>query len=159
MAQTEPTTLASIVYKPKNAPKSADAFTRQPLTEATLVAGYGIEGDAKGGHPKRQLNIMSSCTMDALAAQGLKVQPGELGEQLIFDGLCVDDLAPGAQLSIADAVVEVVEARTGCDRFEHIQGTSKDSVRGQLGVIAKVVRGGRVAVGDEVRLVQDVTAG
>jgi MOSC domain-containing protein YiiM len=60
---------------------------------------------------------------------------------------------PGSQLRLgAMAVIEVTLPRTPCDRFAHIQGTSTESAEGKLGVMARIVTGGEIAVGDEVRL-------
>ena len=64
------TQIASIVYRPMGQPNPKDDYLRLDLDDATLVAGYGIEGDAKGGHPDRQLNIMSYETLTILRGQG-----------------------------------------------------------------------------------------
>lgn len=141
----------SIVYKPRGAADLTDRFLRVPLPEARLLAGYGIEGDRKGGHPRRQLNIMAYETVADLRARGYKAGPGELGEQIIVRGLAVDDLPAGTQLRIGDSArVEVVEPRTGCDRFEAIQSKQRTDAARQMGVIARVIADGTIHVGDPV---------
>ena len=42
--------------------------------------------------------------------------------------------------------------RTGCARFEMIQGKPRNDAKGRLGVLATVVSGGEVAVGDAVEV-------
>jgi len=65
--------------------------------------------------------------------------------------LPAEALAPGVQLRIGEtAVVELDKLRTGCARFEHIQGHSKASVAGRLGRMARVLVGGQIRVGDTV---------
>lgn len=144
--------VVSIVYTPRGVErKPPDRYARVPLDRATLVEGHGIDGDRKGGPGPRQLNIMLAETLAELAAQGRKVEPGEMGEQLVIAGLDPADLAEGTRLRLgAEAVIEVGIPRTGCDRFERIQGTTKEAVEGRLGVLARVVTGGEVAVGDAV---------
>jgi MOSC domain-containing protein YiiM len=72
-----------------------------------------------------------------------------MGEQLVLAGVDLAFLVPGSRLRLgATAVIEVTLSRTPCDRFAHIQGTSIESAEGKLGVMARVVVGGEIAVGD-----------
>jgi uncharacterized protein YdeI (YjbR/CyaY-like superfamily) len=150
--------VASIVYKPESAGADPESrYLRLPLESANLVAGYGIEGDRKGGNPKRNLNLMSFETLEALREEGFYTLPGQMGEQIVIQGLDVGKLATGEQLQIGErACVEVVSHRTGCERFEGVQGKSPTLAAGRLGVMARVVRGGRVAVGDPVNFMQSI---
>jgi MOSC domain-containing protein YiiM len=148
--------VTSIVYKPEDtASDPEDHYLRIPLNSANLVVGHGIEGDRKGGHPKRNLNIMSYETLEALRNDGFSTLPGQMGEQIVIQGLDVGKLAEGSRLLIgSNACVEVVSPRTGCQRFEHIQGKSPQQAAGRMGVMAKVVTSGEIAVGDPVKLLQ-----
>ena len=145
--------VVSIVYKPEGMQSDQeDHYLRVPLSSANLIAGYGIEGDRKGGNPKRNLNIMSSKILETLRKDGFSTQPGQMGEQIVIQGLDVGNLAEGDRLQFGDrACVEVVSHRTGCQRFEHIQGKSPQEAAGRMGIMAKVVTGGMIAVGDSVR--------
>jgi MOSC domain-containing protein YiiM len=145
--------ITSIVYKPAGlGDDPATHYLRVALTEAELVAGRGIKGDLKGV-PNRPLNIMTAETLAALAQEGFKTGPGQMGEQLVFSGLDVDALASGDRVQIGDeAVVEILKPRTGCDRFEAIQGRPASTVQGRLGMMAKVVTGGRIRVGDSLKV-------
>jgi MOSC domain-containing protein YiiM len=151
-------TLTSIVYSPDDGtPDPADHYFRVPLDLAALTTKGGIKGDRKGRNPDRQLNVMGAATLARLAAQGFQTGPGQMGEQLVLEGLDVDALAPGDQVQLGpSAVIEVVKARTGCDRFEHIQGLPRTSAR--LGVMARVVAAGEVRVGDAVQVVRTTEA-
>jgi MOSC domain-containing protein YiiM len=147
----------SIVYTPKSAaPRPQDRYERVVVERTQLVENRGIDGDAKGRPGVRQINVMCAEILAELAAEGFKTRPGELGEQVVIAGVPAADLVPGVRLQLGEAVIEVTLPRTGCDRFELIQGKSKQSVQGRLGVLARVVTGGEVAVGDAVRV---VTAG
>lgn len=146
----------SIVYTPANVERHPkDYYARVTLQEATLTVTHGIAGDLKGGHPKRQLNVMSYETLQRLRVEGFKTAPGQMGEQLVLKGLDVDALKAGEQLQIgAEARIEVLEPRTGCDRFRRIQGKDPQLVQGRMGVMAKVVAGGVIRVGDPVQVLQ-----
>jgi MOSC domain-containing protein YiiM len=51
--------------------------------------------------------------------------------------------------------VEVVEPRTGCGKFEQHQGKLRQAAAGRLGVMARVLVGGSIQVGDPVRLLAE----
>lgn len=143
--------VVSIVHTPRAAAgKPQGHFVRLPLDRATLVVNGGIEADSKGRPGRRQLNVMAAEVVEELRGEGFKTAPGELGEQVVVAGLPPAAMAPGARLRLGDAVIEVTLPRTGCGRFESIQGKPKSSVVGRLGVMARVVAGGDIRVGDEV---------
>lgn len=147
--------IQSIVYKPKKAPHSPDAYVRIPVDKVNLVVGKGIEGDQKGV-PNRQLNIMNADTLASLAGEGYKTAPGELGEQIVVSGLQIETLEKGTILEIGDggAQIEIIKLREGCDRFAGIQ--NKTDFSGRLGVLARVLTTGEIAVGSEIRVVEPV---
>ncbi|HEX2906589.1 MAG TPA: MOSC domain-containing protein [Phototrophicaceae bacterium] len=148
------TQIASIVYKPEGVPEPGNAFLRVDLDEARLIEGYGIEGDVKGGHPDRNLNLMSYETLTNLRAQGFYTEPGQMGEQIVIHQLDVDHLPPGTRLQLGESVIEVVKARNGCETFSRYQGKSLDLVKEQMGVMARVLTGGLIRVGDPVKVLK-----
>jgi MOSC domain-containing protein YiiM len=121
------------------------------LQEATLRAGYGIEGDRKGGNPKRNLNVMDQETQAKLAGESYPTGPGILGENLILDGVQFDRQNPGTRIRIgADAVVEFVELRNGCHKLIPLDSRLPDGAQGRLGTMARVIEGGTIRIGDAV---------
>jgi MOSC domain-containing protein YiiM len=56
----------------------------------------------------------------------------------------------------SEAVIEVTKTRTGCNRFEAAQGKTVEGV-GALGVMARVIAGGAIAVGDGVTVLETVS--
>jgi MOSC domain-containing protein YiiM len=147
--------IVSIVYTPAGIdPRPPDRYARVPLQEATLEAGRGIVTDRKGSRPERQLNVMALETLEALRAEGYRTGPGEMGEQIVVSGIAIDGLAAGTQLRLGnEVVIEVLMPRTGCARLQHIQGCTPAKVAGRLGVMARVLVGGIIHVGDAVALV------
>jgi MOSC domain-containing protein YiiM len=150
----------SIVYTPRNVEvrKPQDRYARVALERAHLVEFQGIEGDAKGGSGTRQLNIMRAETLAELVPEGFQTAPGQMGEQIVIEGLEPQALCEGARLRLGEAIIEVGIPRTGCARFEMIQGRPKQSVQGRLGVMARVLSGGAVAVGDAVEVLPNLAS-
>ncbi len=138
--------LVSIVYSPQ-----PGSYNRKALAEAILVAGYGIEGDRKGGHPNRNLNMMDQEMLRMLAAEGYPTGPGVLGENLIVSGVNLTALPAGTRLRIGlEAEVEVVRLREPCYKLTALDPRMPDAVIGRVGVMARVVESGVIRVGDAV---------
>jgi MOSC domain-containing protein YiiM len=145
----------SIVYQTKRSLHEPPyRYNRTPAESVELVAGRGIKGDLKAGKSKnRQLNVMSYATTQKLAAEGYKTAPGELGEQIVIAGIDVIQLPKGTQLQIGEeAIIEIGKPRTPCEWFELVQGKSMEESVNRIGVLAKVLRGGMICIGDEVKV-------
>src|SRR5438067_1179186 len=151
MLREVPGSIVSIAYTPESTTnvRPEDRYARVPIESTELVAGRGIDGDRKGRFEARQINLMSVETLEVLSREGFKTGPGEMGEQIVVRGLDVDRLKPGDRVKLGESsVLEVDKARTGCDRFERIQGQPKSRVAGRLGQMMRVVAGGAIRVGD-----------
>ena len=131
-------------------------FNRVPIQAGNLIADHGLEGDLKAGRARnRQLNILARGMLDEMAVLGYKTGPGEIGEQLIVNGINVMELERGTRLQLGpEAIIEITITRTPCDWFAQVQGQKADR---QLGVMARVVHGGPIRVGDAVRVMEGVS--
>lgn len=151
------TQIASIVFKPAGVDEPADDFLRVDLDEATLIAGHGIDGDLKAGHPTRQLCLLSYETLTNLRVGGAYTEPGQMGEQLVIHQMDVDNLPTGTQLRLGpEAVIEITGPRHPCERLAKIQRKPKEHFEGQAGVMAKVITGGIIRVGHPVKVLEHV---
>jgi MOSC domain-containing protein YiiM/predicted O-methyltransferase YrrM len=146
--------IVSIVHKPAGIdPRPPDHYARVPLQAANLEVGRGIVTDRKGSRPERQLNVMALESLETLRAEGYRTAPGEMGEQIVISGIAIDRLPAGRRLRLgAEVVIEVFKPRTGCDRLQRIQGCTPADVANRLGVMACVLAGGTIQVGDTVVL-------
>ncbi len=148
-------TIKSIVYKPRSEPDDAHAinYQRRSLTEAALVAGYGIEGDRKGGNPKRNLNVMDDITLAELAADGYPAGPGALGENVILAGIDLRTVPEGSRLRLGnDAIIVLGALRVPCERLTPIDGRMAESVVERVGRMCRVEQSGTIKVGDPVEI-------
>ncbi len=149
--------VVSIVYRPLKTGRPQDRYSRVPAARVRVVEFKGIEGYMKGGSTDRQLNVMLAETLAELGREGFRVAPGEMGEQIVLAGLDPAALVEGAHIKLGEAVIKVGIPRTGCARFEMIQGKPRNDAKGRLGVLATVVGGGEVAVGDAVEVLAPAT--
>lgn len=141
----------------------------------TLLAGLGVEGDAHMGRTvkhrsrvrrdpdqpnRRQVHLIAAELHDELAARGLPVRAGEMGENVTTRGVDLLALPCGTRLRLGpEAVVEVTGLRTPCRQLDRVQPGLQAAVTGRderggivrrAGVMAVVVTGGDVRPGDAV---------
>jgi hypothetical protein len=143
---------------------------RETLATGHLNLVSGLEGDnwkARGSsatpdgfaHPDAQLTLMNSRTIALIA--GDRERWPLAGDQLYIDfDLSTENLPPGTQLAIGEAVIEVsAKPHTGCSKFVSRFGIDAQKfvnspVGKQLhlrGINAKIIRAGCICVGDVVR--------
>lgn len=149
--------IVSITYQPRDrryTDRLGD-YIRVPFAAAMLVADHGIDGDQKAGHNKsRQVNLVSAEWLSARAAEGYRAAPGQFGEQIIVEGLAVEALPAGTMLALGpQAILTVTKGRTGCDRLQAVQPRPTAGLD-PIGVLARVVMGGPIRVGDTVAVLE-----
>ncbi len=137
---------------------------RTSLVEAQVSPEGGVHGDrwaASGADIRAQVTIMNARILDAVA--GSRDRWSLAGDQLIVDlDLSDTNLPAGLRLAIDDVELEVSDLpHTGCEGFAERFGPAAArfidaAEHAQLhlrGINARVVRGGTVRVGSEVRKV------
>jgi MOSC domain-containing protein YiiM len=151
-------------------------FSKPAMTGIHLLAGLGIEGDAHCGvtvkhrsrvaqdptQPNlRQVHLLHAELFDELAAKGLPLAAGELGENVTTRGIALLDLPTDTQIRLGEsAVVRITGLRNPCAQIErHRSGLLAavlDRVDGRLvrkaGVMAVVLEGGIVRPGDALTI-------
>jgi MOSC domain-containing protein YiiM len=145
--------IKSIAYKPQDAKSTPSqiGYIRVPLQEANLIENYGIEGDRKGGHPKRQLNVMDDITLGELDREGYPTETGILGEQIIISGIDLRTLKRGSHLQLGtDAVIELGGMREPCEQLTPLDERMPDMVIDRVGVMCRVLKSGKIKIGDPV---------
>ena len=156
-------TVASLHLHPT---KGGEPF--QPVEEMELLAGKGIVGNPRyfarvnsmGEPSKRQVSIIEREQIAEHAATlGLKsIPPGIVRSNIETSGIDLIALL-GWEVEIGEAAVHFYDARTPCSKMDRIApGLRKLMCDQQQGVMAQVLRSGRVKVGDGIRAVKFVSA-
>lgn len=156
---------------------SEHRFSKQPCSTLRLVAGLGVEGDSHAGvlvqHLSRmakdpmtlnlrQVHLIHAELFDELAAQGFTVGPAQMGENVTTRGIDLLGLSGGTRLRLgAEAVIEITGLRNPCHQINGLapglmQAVLDHADDGSLvrksGVMAVVITGGTVMVGDAIQL-------
>jgi MOSC domain-containing protein YiiM len=150
-------------------------FSKAGVPEIRLVEGQGVEGDAHAGETVRhrsrvavdptrpnlrQVHLIQRELFEELAAQGLSVAAGEMGENITTAGLDLLALPEGTRLRIGpQAEVVVTGLRNPCGQIEAFRPGLLAAVLGRdaggqvvrkAGIMAVVARGGLVRPGDGI---------
>lgn len=153
-------------------------FSKTPQRSIRLLAGLGVEGDGHMGErvkhrsrarfdptlPNlRQVHLIDSGYVTQMAARGFALSAGDIGENLLIDGVDLISLPTDTLLHLGNggAVVRITGLRNPCvqmDRFmPGLMAASLDRDKhGALlrltGVMSVVECGGDVAPGDAIRV-------
>jgi MOSC domain-containing protein YiiM len=149
--------------------RSAGGVPKLPVDGAVVTAG-GMEGDRQRDHrfhggPARALCLYSLERIDALAAAGHPVGPGDLGENVTIAGLRWEEIRPGVRLRIGEVEAEVTAYAAPCKKIAY---AFADAMFGRVGqkvnpgwsrVYARIVTEGKLVVGDAVQVIARDAAG
>jgi cyclic pyranopterin phosphate synthase len=125
---------------------------KKAASEVSLRAEYGIEGDAHAGAWHRQVSLLAQESIDKMTAAGLTVGPGDFAENITTAGIDVAALPIGTILDLGEALVEVTQIGKECHARCAIYYQAGDCVMPREGIFVRVLRGGRVAPGDAVKV-------
>ena len=124
---------------------------KENVGSGMLVEGFGLEGDAHGGNWHRQVSLLSGDKIDEFRKK-IWVEYGAFGENLVVDGLDFRNLPVGSRFGTGDAVLEMTQIGKECHSDCIIRQKTGDCIMPREGVFARVLKGGKVSVGDELVL-------
>jgi MOSC domain-containing protein YiiM len=120
-----------------------------PHKSARAVEGHGLDGCAHARpDTKRQVLFVSAKHLDALG-----VERGAIKENFTVEGTDVQAWPVGQRVEVGEAEFEITMECDPCERMEDIRAGLQQELEGRRGMLARVLKTGKVAVGDEIRLV------
>jgi molybdenum cofactor synthesis domain-containing protein len=125
---------------------------KEPVAAVTLVADHGVQDDAHAGPWHRQVSLLADESAATMRAAGGDVDVGDFGENITTEGLRVSDLPVGARLRLGPALVEVTQIGKECHAHCAIYHQVGDCVMPREGIFVRVLEGGEVRAGDEIRV-------
>jgi MOSC domain-containing protein YiiM len=130
----------------------------QSVTEATLLVDHGLEGDHHAKHKagsERQVTLIQQEHLTAIAGflHREPIPPTLLRRNLVVSGINLLALKD-KRFAIGDCVLEHTGPCDPCSQMEANLGPGGlNAMRGHGGITTKVLSGGVIRVGDEVRAV------
>lgn len=143
-----------------------------------VLPDYGVVGDYHAGplvrhrylirkdplRPNvRQVLLSDTSIMADLHAQGILLEPGQLGENVVLEGVAVMALPLGTRLGVGEALLELTEVRAPCSQLNAVHPRLQEAVtraldavpRWNAGMFARVLRGGWIRAGDAVVVLEN----
>jgi len=124
---------------------------RKPMQRREAVealTALGLKGDIHAlAESTRQVLLIDQETL-----QDLGLTPGQVKENITTEGLAVAQLKPGQRLRVGKAVLQITRACAPCGRMDEIRPGLQEELRGRRGMLARVVEGGEIRVGDRIEL-------
>ena len=124
------------------------------VSDGVLKENYGLVGDAHADCcTHRQVSLLAIESINKMRSLGFDVDPGDFAENLTTEGIDLVSLPVGTRTSIGEEVILEVtqigkECHTGCAIYRQIG----KCIMPKEGVFAKVIRGGLVKAGDQIRI-------
>lgn len=122
------------------------------IEEALLVEDFGIKGDAHAGKWHRQVSLLGYEKIEDFKKKGVDVAPGAFGENLIVEGFDLRSIPVGTRMKCGDVVLEITQIGKECHSHCNIYKTVGDCIMPREGIFSKVIKGGKVQVGDSIEI-------
>lgn len=132
------------------------------LPTTMAIAGLGLEGDHRSADrqvdpaAKRQVTLVQAEHLPVVASiAGTDVRPEDLRRNLLVEGLNLASLTR-RRFAVGDVLLEATGPCHPCSRMEETIGPGGfQAMRGHGGITARILAGGPIRVGDEIRVLPD----
>ncbi len=127
---------------------------KEVMEEGYFEENYGLAGDAHADSSShRQVSFMAIESIDRMHSSGYDVGPGSFAENLTTEGIDMVSIPVGTEVRIGEEVILEVtqigkECHTGCNIFNQIG----QCIMPKEGVFARVIHGGLIRTGDEIKV-------
>mgnify|MGYP004510052171 CR=1 FL=1 len=127
---------------------------KYPIPEVNLIEDFGLEKDAHAGHWHRQVSLLNYETREEFKKLGSDVVDGAFGENLLVSNIDFPTLPIGSQIQIGDTLLELTQRGKSCHSHCAIYHQVGKCIMPTNGVFAKVLKGGKIKVGDKVKVIE-----
>jgi MOSC domain-containing protein YiiM len=131
--------VCALFVKPQKGAKSASR-------DSVRVTPSGFDGDHHAGVAKRRQILLVSKSL----LEEFDLEPGDMYENAVLDGIDVMALKEGQQLRLGDAVVAVTIPCEPCIQMDRLRPGLKQQLKDRRGIFVKVLEPGTVRIGDPV---------
>jgi MOSC domain-containing protein YiiM len=128
--------------------KTAHRRPMTPVDHVSAIEARGLEGDISFDRSQRQVLLIET---DVLGRYGL--HPGAVRENVTTSGIKLTGLSCGTRLQLGETLLEITGDCTPCSFMDSLRPGLRDEIEGERGLLARVVKGGAIRVGDRVSIV------
>ncbi|MEE8419588.1 MAG: MOSC domain-containing protein [Dehalococcoidales bacterium] len=126
---------------------------KDDIKEGVIHENYGLADDAHADSSShRQVSLIAMESIQKMRDKGYKVGPGDFAENLTTEGIDLVSIPVGSQVTVGDEVVlEISQIGKECHTRCAIYNKMGECIMPEEGVFAKVISGGTVKTGDEIK--------
>lgn len=117
-----------------------------------LIKDFGIKGDAHAGKWHRQVSLLSYEEIQRFKERGAEIDDGAFGENLVVQGIILNELPIGTQLKCNEVILEVTQIGKECHHHCQIYQKMGECIMPKLGIFARVLQGGIIHNGDTMEV-------
>ena len=127
---------------------------KHPVPSILMLPDCGLVGDAHAGRWHRQVSLLAKESVDTMRALMPQLAPGDFAENILTEGVDLKHLPIGTVVLLGDVVIEITQIGKECHADCEIRRLTGKCVMPTDGVFARVIRGGMLAVGDPITILQ-----
>lgn len=133
---------------------------KTPVAEIVIKEGFGVVGDAHADcATHRQVSLLANESIDKMRHKGFELNYGDFAENITTKGIVLTSIPLGARFNVGkEVVLELTQIGKECHAACAIRQQVGDCIMPREGVFAKVIRGGRVKPGDEIKIAKNKAA-
>ena len=121
--------------------------TSQAHERVRAIEDFGLEGCAHANPPRREVLLASEEHLDTVG-----VAPGAIRENVTVAGADVQTWPVGQRVRVGQAILEITMVCDPCHRMDELRDGLRAEIDGKRGMLAHVVEGGEIALGDAIEL-------
>ena len=126
---------------------------KSEIGEGLLIENFGLKYDAHVGKWHRQISLLGVESIDKMQSKGFKIKYGDFAENLTIEGIVLHQLLLGTKLKVGENVLlEVTQIGKECHSDCEVRKKIGDCVMPREGIFARVLKGGKVKVGDDIEV-------
>lgn len=122
------------------------------IKEGKFIEDFGLEGDAHAGKWHRQVSLLSFEKIDEFRKKGGNVDFGAFGENLVVEGLDLQNIKIGDIIEFENVVLEVTQIGKKCHDKCAIFYQVGECIMPKNGVFTKVIKGGNIKIEEKCKI-------
>jgi len=119
----------------------------EELETARVIENAGFAGCAHA-RPNGSRQVL---LVDAETLQKMKLEPGSIRENITTEGFDVNALQVGEKVLVGEVELLVSAVCEPCEQIEKLRPGLQEALTGQRGMLCRVISGGSLRPGDEIR--------
>ncbi len=136
--------------------------SKEAVKKARLIENFGLEQDVHSGPGLRQVSLLAiesikkQIECPKAKTKNIILGPGDFAENITTEGLNLMQLNIGAKVRVGkEAMLEISKIGKACHKYCAVYRKVGDCIMPREGIFAKVVKGGEIALGDEMEVVNN----